>query len=152
MKTYEALQKAIAGRTADHARRLSLSTIMVNKWQEPHTDWSDSGAYNPLDRIEAIIETAISQGNKDALAPLQYLAEKFGIVMIPMPKQKGCLSELQHELMQSVKEFGDLAQAAGLSLADGKISRKEAELIQREAWDLIRQVAVFDRKAQEASK
>jgi hypothetical protein len=73
MKTFEALQKAINGNTAYHAKRLGLSAPMLHKWQEPHMDWSDSGAYNPLDRIEAIIEIARSLGTEEALAPVYYL-------------------------------------------------------------------------------
>lgn len=151
MKTYEALHAAINGQTLVFARQMGLSTSLLNKWQEPHVDFTDSGAYNPLDRIEAIIETALAQGNREALAPLQYLAEKFGLIIIPVPKPQGCLADVTHELIKTVKEFGELASVAATALADARITRKEAEQIRKEAFELMRQVAAFDKKAQEAA-
>ncbi len=151
MKTYEALHAAIAGKTIEHARALHLSASLVGKWQEPTADWTDSGAHNPLDRIEAIIETAIKQGNKDALAPIQYLAEKFGLLIIPVPKPNGCMADVSLELMRTVKEFGEMASVASAALEDAKLTRKEAEQIRKEAFELMRQVAAFDKKAHEAA-
>lgn len=150
MRSHEALQKAIAGKTVEHAKRLGLCTSSVSKWQEPHTDFTDSGSYNPLDRIETIIETARSQGNADAAAPIHYLAHKFGMIIIPIPQMTGSGDDLTRELLQTVKEFGDLAQVASKHLSDGRITRKEAQEIDREAWELIQQVTVFLKKTQES--
>lgn len=143
MKSYEALQLAIKGKTIEFARKLGLSTILVNKWQEPHTDFTDSGAYNPLDRIEVIIEEALRQKNPDALAPIWYLAERFNLVIIPLPKINEDISEISDELLKTIKEFGDLAKEASAALQDGRIDRIEAKKIDKEAWELIRQVACF---------
>jgi hypothetical protein len=86
MKSHEALQKAINGKTVEHAKRLGKSTVLINKWQEPHTDFTDSGAYNPLDRIEAIVEESIRQGVPlaNALAPIYWLNDRFNLICLPV--------------------------------------------------------------------
>jgi len=151
MKSFEALQAAINGRTVEHARRLGLSTSMVNKWQEPHTDFTDSGAYNPLDRIETVVETALDTGMsfEQATTPIQYLNERFGIIGIALPAVPE-VGGLSNELLKAIKEFGELAEAASKSLEDGKITAKEYALIEKEGWELIRQVTTFVNAAGEA--
>jgi len=148
MKSHEAIQRSIASKTVEHAKRLRMSTSMVNKWQEPSADFTDSGALNPLDRIEIVMETAISLGTprEEALAPIQYLAERFNIITIPVPKKTSIAMEaLSKELLRAITEFGELSQEASKSMCDDRITRREADRIEKEAWDLIRQVAVFIR-------
>ena len=153
MRSHEALQRAIHGRTVEHARKLGLSTVLISKWQEPHTDFTDSGAYNPLDRIETVIETSLSLGNPqaDAFAPIQYLSERFGLIMIAVPKASAGKEEVSKELLQTVKEFGELASVSSEALQDGKISSREIAHIEKEAWELIRQTAAFIQKVKESS-
>ena len=145
MKSYEALNRAISRQTVEHAKRLHVSTSLVNKWQEPSTDYNDSGAYNPLDRIETVIETALSLGiaPEDALAPIHFLAERFGQIVIPIPTIEAPATAASAELLKTIKEFGDLASESSKALQDGKISWREYDRINREAWELIRQVALF---------
>jgi len=145
LKSYDALNRAINRQTVEHARRLHVSTSLVHKWQEPAVDFTDSGAYNPLDRIETIIETALSLGVKpeDALAPIYYLAERFGQIVIPIPKTENTAAAASGELLKTVQEFGELASEASKALQDGKITWQEHDRINREAWELIRQVALF---------
>jgi len=145
VKSYEALNRAISRQTVEHARRLHVSTSLVHKWQEPSTDFTDSGAYNPLDRIETIIETALSLGVKteEAFAPIHYLAERFGQIVIPIPKSENTAAEASKELLKTIQEFGEMAAEASKALRDGKITWQEYDRINREAWELIRQVAVF---------
>ncbi len=152
MKSYEALQKAISGKTVEHAKRLGRSTSMLSKWQEPHTDYTDPGAYNPLDRIEAIIEGAKSFGvpDDDAYAPIHYLAERFGLITIKAPKYAGELQELSRHLNESIKEFGHMISAATEAMLDGRISRPEYKQIEAEGRDLIRHAMAFLTVAKEA--
>lgn len=145
MKSHEAIQSAVAGKTIEHAKRLRLGTSVLYKWQEPSTDFTDSGSLNPIDRIETIVETAISLGTcrEKAIAPIQYLNERFGIIGITVPDKQVCHKELSKELLQAIKEFGDLASCASKALSDGGISRKDNTDISREGWNLLRQVALF---------
>lgn len=146
MKSHEAIQRAINGKTVEHAKALGISLSSVTKWQEPHLDYTDSGSYNPLDRIESIIEKSLSLGNSPerAYAPIQYLTERFGLIMLYLPKTCKGNIEISRELLRTIKEFGDLAEASSEALNnDGKISKREAEKINKEAWELIRQTALF---------
>ena len=154
MKSHEAIQAAIAGKTIEHAKRLHKSTSLVNKWMEPSTDYTDSGTHNPLDRIETIIESAISLGTPidKAFAPVHYLAQRFGLIVIPTPPASGAAGEVSHELMRTVKEFGDLAQQASQAMDDGRITPQEYDAIDREAWHLIQQTCSFLRVAKAAAR
>ena len=154
MKSHEAIQIAINGKTVEHAKRLGKSISLLSKWQEPQGDYTDSGAYNPLDRIEAIVEKSLSLGNsfEDATAPIKYLEEKFGIIGIVLPKNPPCMNEMSQELLETIHEFGQLAEAASKALWDGKITSQEYLKIEKEGWDLIRQVTEFMHKAKESVK
>lgn len=145
MRSHEALQTAILGKTVEHARKLGLSTGLINKWQEPHTDYTDSGAYNPLDRIETIIETSLALGNppERALAPINYLAERFGQIIVPVPAPVQNCKTAIHEFLKCSKEFGDLARETEETLKDNVISGAKAARIGKEAWELIRQTALM---------
>jgi hypothetical protein len=153
MKSYEALQKCIKGDTVETAKELGLSTISVNKWQEPHTDFTDSGSFNPLDRINTIINRSVRKGKTadEAYAPLYYLAEEHKHVCIPLPECK-CLDDLNRELHESIKEFGHMVSAASEAMLDGRISRMEFKRIEDEGNDLIRHVSAFIIKAKESIK
>jgi hypothetical protein len=148
MKSYEAIQRAVAGKTIEHAKKLHKSAPLLNKWMEPSTDFNDSGTYNPLDRIETIIETSLALGEHpdNALAPIQYLAERFKQILIPVPKTTENMEELSLELLKTISDFGELSKEASESMKDGRISGREAKRIEKDAWELIRQVAVFVEK------
>jgi hypothetical protein len=155
MQSYEALQKAIAGHTADHAKRLGLSTILLNKWQEPHVDYTDSGAYNPLDRIEAIIEKSLELGipPDDAFAPIYFLSQQFNLITIHIPEEiKEGQKEIYMELSKCIKEFSDMTGEVSKALEDGRIDKLEYKRIEKETWELVQQAISFLYKAQESVK
>lgn len=144
MKSHEALQKAIAGKTVDHAKRLGKSTVLLNKWQEPATDFSDSGSYNPLDRIEAIVDYAIQLGinRKNALAPVHWLNHRFGLIAFDLPDcaKDGAVSA---ELISTIEEFSDLVKATSRALQNGRISRNEARTIVAEGEEALRAIGAL---------
>ena len=146
MKSYEAIQKAIDGNTVEHAKQLHRSTSMLNKWQEPSTDFTDSGAYNPLDRIETIIKTSLALGTdpQKALAPIQYLAQRFNQIIIPVPETKNIsVNDAAKALLKVVEEFGHLSTEAAKAFEDNKIKPHEVKKIEKEVWDLITQASIF---------
>jgi len=51
MESHEALKLAVGTDAVKMAKRLGRSSSLVHKWCEPSTDFSDSGALNPLDRL-----------------------------------------------------------------------------------------------------
>lgn len=152
MKTFEALQRSISGQTVAHAKELHLSTSLVNKWQEPTTDFSDSGAYNPLDRIETIIETSHKLGTPrpDALAPIQFLAHRFNAVLIPLPEASPCLKNLHAQLSTAVIEFGHLMEKSAIAMADGVISHDERRTIEGATQHLMHHLGVYSQLIAEA--
>ena len=151
MKSHEAIQKAINGKTVEHAKRLGKSISLLSKWQEPNTDYTDSGAYNPLDRIEAIVETALRFGEpkENAFSPIYYLNQKFNLIAIQVP-EKSSETEISKGLLKTVKEFGELAAEAAKALEDGTLSPQEFKRIDKEGWDAIKEIASFLHKAKES--
>lgn len=145
MQSYEALQRAIAGKTIEHAKRQRKSTSLINKWQEPATDFTDSGTTNPIDRVETTIETALSLGiqREDALAPIDYLEHRFGRVGIDLPAPDVCNGELTQDLIRMIGRFGDLTKKSAQHLADHRITR--AEWVEQEECGmvLVRQIVGY---------
>ncbi len=144
MKSHEAIQRAIQGKTVEHAKRLGKSTVLLHKWQEPSTDYSDSGMYNPLDRIEAICDTAIQLDvpREDALAPVYWLNHRFNLVCFDMPdvSKNGVIA---NELLTTIKEFSDLVQATSRALLDQRITLMEAGRIIAEGEQALRAIGAL---------
>jgi hypothetical protein len=147
MNSFDAIQRSIAGKTVLHAKELHVSTSLVNKWQEPSTDFTDSGAYNPLDRVEKIIETSLKleTPREDALAPIQYLADRFNCLLIPLPDKSPTLKNMHAQLAELVKEFGHLMEGTAEAMADGRITAEELRIIDREAQHLHHHLGLFVR-------
>lgn len=144
METYRTLQKVIAGNTVEHARALGVSTSLVNKWQEPHTDFTDSGVNNPIDRLETMIDTAIRLGitRRDYLAPVFRLNHKYGLVSFDMP-DIGKEDAVASELIKTIKEFSDMVQATSDALSDNRIDRNERAVIIREGEEALRAIGTL---------
>lgn len=154
MKSYEAIEAAVNGKTNEHAKALRRSSSLVHKWTEPSADYSDSGSLSPLDRIETIIQTSLNLGTHpdSAHAPIQYLEERFGRIGIPVPQSLPCTKMLSQELIKTITDFADLTRAASVALEDGLIKKREAADIGREGWELVRQVVAFIEAAKRAAK
>lgn len=154
MKTYEALQRSIAGKTVLHAKELHMSTSLINKWQEPTNDFTDSGAFNPLDRIETIIETSLKLQiiREEALAPIQFLANRFNCILIPLPETSSTLKNLQSQLSHTVKEFSHLMESSADAMTDNIITPDERRRIEREGQHLFHHLGCFLEMVKEASE
>lgn len=153
METHSALNRCIGKNSVAVAKRLRRSVQLIYKWQEPATDFSESGTHNPLDTIEEIIEISMREGQKsdDALAPVHYLAQRFGLICLPngLKKSDDLTSK---QLVKMIKEFADLAQAASDALGDNKISINEARVIDQEGWEAVRAITAFLYKVEESTK
>jgi hypothetical protein len=154
MNSYEAIQRAIAGKTVLQAKELHLSTSTVNKWQEPTSDYTDSGAFNPLDRVEKIIETSLKLqiSREDALAPIQFLASRFNCVLIPLPETSSTLKNLQSQLSHTVKEFSHLMESSADAMVDNIITADERRRIEREGQHLMHHLGCYLEMVKEASE
>lgn len=153
MESHEAIQKTINGKTVPHAKRLGVSVSLVSKWQEPSLDFSDSGALNPLDRIETIMNGSLADGNgpERYLAPIHYLAVKFKQIVIPAPQTSKELPELHQGLMKMTKEFGELLSVSGEKFADGDVSPRDLKAIRQEVYEMQTALSAFLAKVEAAA-
>ena len=145
MYSFEAIQWAVNGQIQEHIKALGLKSPTLYKWMEPSSDYTDSGAYNPLDRTRTIMRTSRDLGNPPEryLAPLHYLAAEFNQIVYPAPMPGKNLSDLQQELSKLVKEFGDVLTESGKRLADGDVSNNDARAIKKEALEVQRALSSF---------
>lgn len=154
MESFEALSNAIQRKTSIHAKALSLSISTVSKWQEPSVDFSDSGAFNPLDRIETIIRTAQTLGvpPEMALSPVFYLGDRFNFIPLILPKAPACLADISRQLHKVVAEFGHVIQESSDAIEDGRITAEERKRIEREAQHLYSALGLFINQIKLASE
>lgn len=150
MKTYEVLKKTMQGDYIEHAKVLHLSTSTLHKWTEPTVDFSDSGALNPLDRVETIIATSQALGHspESCFAPIQYLATRFGGVYIPSIPTHNSLSELSQHVFASLKGFSELMQQVGsatspTSESGAKISPNERKSIHNAGFEAVQLITAL---------
>ena len=154
METDRALKRAIKDKAGEFARALGVSSSMIYKWTEPHTDYTDSGAYNPLDRLIGIIEKSLALGTPadDAFAPVQCVAEHFGGTFIPPIKTAKSTAEITRELSRVMKEVSDVMRVSAKSLEDNNLSQKEKKEIVGESWEAVRQLIRYIMKVQASVK
>lgn len=154
MESYEAIATAINRDTVKQAKALGLSTSLLAKWQEPSTDFTDSGAYNPLDRILTIMKTSQELGTplEAALAPLLFLAQSLNCAIIPLPSAGQCLNNVTKQLYRVIKEFGDLIKESSDAIKDGRITPDERRRVEKEGQQLLYHLGLFLKLIQEAAK
>jgi hypothetical protein len=154
MESFEALSTAINRNTVKHAKALGLATSTVNKWQEPSTDFNDSGSYNPLDRIETIIKTALEMGNPAdaATMPVQYLAQRFNLFVTPLPPTNPGLSDIIQQIHKTTREFADLIKVSSDAIEDGRFTPDRRRRIEKEGLHLLTAVSTLIKMIQEKSR
>ncbi|WP_020675524.1 phage regulatory CII family protein [Geopsychrobacter electrodiphilus] len=147
MESYEAMRRAVGGAAVKVARRLGRSSSMVQKWCEPSNDFTTSGALNPLDRIEGVIEVAVQERRRscDAYAPIYFLAQRFGGLFLPPIPMTIKTSEISAQLCRTVKEAGDAFSVAAKALEDDNLSPNERREILKEAHEAMAAFAEFTR-------
>jgi hypothetical protein len=145
MESYEAIQRCVQKDTKDFARALALSISMVSKWKEPSADYTDSGAYNPLDRLETMMQQAqhLGREDEDALAPLNWLAQRFQRVVISVGGGGAQIEDIQAQFLITVQEFGEMVTETSKGLKDRKLNRTERRDILREGWEMVRAAVRF---------
>lgn len=155
METFEALKLAVGRDTVAHAKSHRKSTSLIHKWTEPATDYTDSGAFSPLDRLETVIETSLRLGNvprAHSLAPIQYLAQRFNCLLLPLPIESPCLVTLANSLNLTIKEFGDLVGITAEAMVDHVITPDERRRIEAEGQELLEALGGFLAAVAEAGK
>jgi hypothetical protein len=135
MQSYELLQ-AVFDQTAPKkvSADLGLSLSMIYKWSEPPDHAAGSGTGNPLDRIEALMQSTGDQ------RLVQWICQRAGGFFILNPK-----SNLPHPhylipaTNQIVQEFADLLAVIATAAADNQITTAETKQI-RARWEELKTV------------
>jgi hypothetical protein len=134
MQSYELLREVFENKTAKQvAADLGLSLSMVYKWAEPPTHAAGSGTGNPLDRIEALLN---STGDHRLV---QWICQRAGGFFIQNPKSIPHPHYLIPATNQIVQEFADLLHVIASATADDAITQPEAKQI-RARWEELKAV------------
>lgn len=147
MESHEAFKRVVAGDALAVAKRLGLSPSMIYKWCEPHVDFSDSGAFNPLDRTEGAIETAVrlNRPPRDAYAPIYYLSERVGGLFLPPVPRTIETSDFGRQLCKAIKEAGEAFATSAKALEDDNLSPNERRQILKDIYEAIAELSAFAR-------
>lgn len=139
MESYEVLKRAVDLVGAKQAAgALNVSTSLVYKWcEQPKSDDSEeaSGARNPLDRIQALIECG---GGDELISWLCNQNDGF-YVHNPEIKPDTIDSEFIAHTRRMIQDFSDLLNVMSDSIAnDNAIDKREAKDIRQE-WESLKQ-------------
>ena len=117
MQSYELLREVFEKSAPKKVSAdLGLSTSMIYKWGEPPDHAAGSGTGNPLDRIEALIQSTGDQ------RLVQWICERAGGFFILNPKNAPHPHYLIPATNQIVQEFADLLAVNATAAADNQIT------------------------------
>src|SRR5476649_2162855 len=134
MHSYELLQE-VFDKTAPKkvSADLGLSLSMIYKWAEPPDHAAGSGTGNPLDRIEALLQSTSDH------RLVQWICQRAGGFFILNPQNAPHPHFLIPATNQIVQEFADLLAVIANAAADNQISTAEAKQI-RARWEELKTV------------
>lgn len=142
MKSYEAIRRMVGGHHEEIAKAIHRSANLVYRWTLPTLDYSESGAFNDLDRLEAGMRRALELGvpQVDALAPIHCLALAFGGRFLP-PVPHACnLADLGRQLTRAMKEVSESFAMTAAALEDDKLTPAERRKIIKETYEGIHEL------------
>ncbi len=113
---------------------LGISSSYLYRAALPCEGETATGCRFPLDLLIPLVR---STGDYQVL---DYLEAAVGRVAIALPSGTAGTRELALQTCRVVKEFGETASAAGAAIADGKVTRREAEVVEREALEAVREI------------
>ncbi len=112
---------------------LGLSVSMIYKWAEPPDRAAGSGTGNPLDRIEALLQSTGDQ------RLVQWICQRAGGFFILNPKNTPHPHFLVPATNQIVQEFADLLAVIANAAADNRVTPVETRQI-RARWEELKSV------------
>ena len=134
MQSHELLREVFGQTTPKKVSAdLGLSTSVIYKWSEAPKDAAGSGIDNPLDRIEALIQSTGDQ------RLVQWICERAGGFFIVNPKHALHPHLLIPATNQIVQEFADLLAVIATATADERITPPETKQI-RARWEELKTV------------
>jgi hypothetical protein len=134
MHSYELLREVFDKKAPKQvAADLGLSLSMVYKWAEPPDHAAGSGTSNPLDRIEALLQ---STGDHRLV---QWICQRAGGFFILNPKNTPHPHFLIPATNQIVQEFADLLAVVAKAADDNQVTQAESKQI-RTRWEELKTV------------
>jgi hypothetical protein len=134
MQSYELLREVFEKTSPKKiAADLDLSESLVYKWGQPPRNDGTGRADNPLQRIEALI-----QSTGDKRIP-QWICQRTGGFFISNPDKTPHPHQLIPVTNQIVQEFADLLHVVAAATADEKITATETKEI-RARWEELKSV------------
>lgn len=132
MESHELLREVFDKKTPKEiSADLALSTSMIYKWAQPSRQ--ENGVGNPLDRIEALIQSTGDQ------RIVQWICQRAGGFFILNPNNAPHPHFLIPATNQIVQEFADLLAVVATAAADNQITPAEAKQI-RARWEELKSV------------
>lgn len=111
------------------SKRLGMSSAVLYSKLRPGVDTH----HVSYEQVSEIVECLVEARVPDALQPLHALNWRHGLVAFEMPDPSDQDDEgLIHSICKSVQEFGQMTSSVSGALADGNITGKELEEIERE--------------------
>jgi hypothetical protein len=132
MESHELLREIFEKKTPKEVSAdLELSTSMIYKWAQPPGGAAGSGIENPLDRIEALMQSTGDQ------RLVQWICQRAGGFFILNPKNAPHPHFLIPATNEIVQEFADLLAVIATAAADNQITPAEAKQI-RARWEELK--------------
>lgn len=146
MRSHELLKEMLKTTSAKQiAAELGLSLSLIYKWAEPPAADDGSGANNPLDRIEQLLDVT---GDKRIA---QWVCERAGGFFITNPEAKAHPYQLIPATNSIVQEFADMLQVIAMAAGDQSVTADEARKI-RSRWENLKSVTEgFVRSAEQGN-
>lgn len=147
MKSHEAIRRMVGGYHEEIAKAIHRSANLVYRWTLPALDYTDSGAFNDLDRVENGMRRALELGvpQVDALAPVHYLANRFDGYFLPPVPHTCRTKDVAKQLTRTMKEASEAFAEAARALDDDDLSKAERKRILKEAYEAMHELAAFAR-------
>ena len=134
MQSYELLREVFKSKPPKQVSEdIGLSVSVLYKWAEPPEHAAGSGIGNPLDRVEALLQ---STGD---VRIAQWICQRANGFFIQNPRSIQPPHFLIPATNQIVQEFADLLQVIAKAAHDNDVTSPEAKQI-RARWEELKSV------------
>ena len=134
MQSYELLREVFKAKPPKQvAEDIGLSVSVLYKWAEPPEHAAGSGIGNPLDRVEALLQSTGDQ------RIAQWICQRANGFFIQNPRSIPHPHYLIPATNQIVQEFADLLHVIAKAAHDSEVTQAEARQI-RARWEELKSV------------
>lgn len=136
MKSHEVFKRLLQTVTAKQlSSQMGLSSSIIYKWGQPHDEEGGSGAANPLDRVEQLME--LTGDNQIA----QWVCERAGGFFVKNPVgEKYSERSVVTATNKTVQEFAEMLSLIATAALDNSITDEESREI-RARWESVKSIA-----------